>query len=770
MRRPGDRPERVRAGHCARLLPTSRLAWALVLLAVASALCFVPLFNLLAFEFAFALALPVSFAAAVEGIRARRAHPDSAGRAWLRGGLWATALAALPLVPISLNALRVRNCDYLEGLAFYAALPLTTAWVAVGIGVGLARVFRRANLMFFLLFFGTILLALYRFLMHPPVDVFHVFLGYYPGSLYDEVVEIGGRLMWSRLEDLSLAAAVVVFSALGEAPRRRWLAGLALLGVVATWWAARVHAIHRDAAWVQAELGGHRATTHLDLYHPSAWTPGRVALLATDLEFAYSELASFLAVAPSERPAIYLYPDRDTKKRLMGAGSTRIAKPWQRAMHIDGLNIGDPVALHELAHVFSADLANGPFHLSAHGILPQMGLIEGLAVAATWESGRLDGHQWSAAMRRVGAAPPLDRLLSPTGFLTSYSRTAYTLCGSFVRFLHDTEGPEAVAATYRAGQVWPPDTLAPRVAAWESQLDALPLDPRALAEARDRFDRPAIFAKVCAHEVAALRRDAGRAIATGDATAGLAILDTLLGHVPGDVSARLTRISLLLALGRTAQALEATQEIAADEHAGAAARQRAREWLADLAAAGGQVAEATAQYDALLAVAYDRDQIRRLAVKRGALAGGPASAAILRLLTLPPGTPRAVADAVLDEAAAAAQGDAVVAYLLGRRHLQNRRFTDGMAALEAALIAGLTHPALRFEARRLLARAHFDQGHYLDAAVAFDALATEPDDQVERGERFELARWARRARFFAAAGVDKDQGHPEDAADTEEAE
>lgn len=744
--------------------------WACLLFAVGAVLCFVPLFNLLAFEFAFALGIPVTICAGALGVRAQRASAASPmaspWRAWARAGLRATALAAIPLLPISLNALRVRNCDYLEGLAFYAVLPGLGAWIAAGLGVAIGRIAPRRGIWLFLLFFvASIGVGVARFWWQPPVDAFHLFLGYYPGSLYDEVVDIGRRLLASRAEDLGLAALAVALAATRRGQRLQLVVAVAIAAGTST--LAWLHDIHRSTGWVQRALGGHRATEHLDIYHPAGWSKARVDALATDLEFAYAELAAFLAVTPAERPAIYLYADVDSKKRLMGAGTTRIAKPWQRAMHLHGLQVGDPVAIHELAHVFSAELADGPLHLSLRGLLPHMGLIEGLAVAATWESGRLDGHQWSAAMHQVDAAPPLERLLSPTGFLAANSRTAYTLCGSFVKFIHDTEGPEAVAATYRAGGIEPPERLTPLVAAWQAHLATQPLDPRALADARNRFDRPAIFHKVCAHEVAALRRDAGKAIQRGRADEALAINERLLGHVPGDTQARLLRVSLLLAQGQTAKATEFAREIADDERAGAVVRGRAHEWLADLDAAAGRLEPAGAAYDALLAQTYDREQIRRLAVKRAVLSGGPAGPPILALLTAPPGTPEAQADALLDQAAAAEPTRPLVQYLVGRRHIRERRRDEGITVLQAALDGGLAPSALRFEARRLIGKAHFDRRRYLDAARTFQALAQDPDPEIERGERFGLDRWARRAQFFASHSVDKDPGPLEDAADFE---
>lgn len=739
-----------------RTLRAERL-WAVVLAGVALVLCFVPLFDLLAFEFAFALGIPVAICAGLIGTRAEGA---TAWRRWGVGARQALILAAIPLPIISLNALRVRNCDYLEGLLFYLLLPGLTAVVASGWGVLVGRLTRRRRRAFWALLLGAVGWSIARFWLDPPVDAFNPFLGYYPGSIYDEVVPIGDRLLWSRAEDLAWAIAAVACAGLARG-RAALVAGVAVAVAIGVRIGAIAHDVHRDAAHVQRALGGHRATAHLDVYYPKAWPSARIDALATDLEFAYAELATFLNTTPVGRPTIYLYPGQPTKKRLMGAGRTRIAKPWQRSLHVHSPNVGDPVTIHELAHVFSAELSDAPFHLSMRGPLPHMGLIEGLAVAATWESGRLDGHHWTAAMRAAKVAPDLEALLAPTGFLAKNSRTAYTMCGSFVRFQHDTEGPAAVEATYRNGHVVPADRLGALVAAWEAHLDGLVVDRRAILEAKDRFDRPAIFRKVCAHEIAALRTEAAQAIGGGDLAGGLRSLEVLLGHVPRDVAARVDRVAVLIGLGRIEAAQAHAQEILADERAGAVARNRARELLADVAATRGE-AGAAAEYAALLDDAFNRALIRRLAVKRAALAH-PAGGPVIAMLTAPRGTAAETIAGYVARIRAEAPDWAVGQYLSARRYLDDGERDAGEAALRAALAGDLPHPALRFEAHQLLARSAFDAGRYAEAAAGFDALAARTDLDVQSGERDALRRWARRSRFFG--DVDRPRLPDEDAAE-----
>src|SRR6478735_11475860 len=79
-------------------------------------LCFVPLFNLLAYEYAFAVGLLAAVTAPIIGLGAslRAGRPGEA----LVDALGLATLHLLPgLVLISLNATRVRNCNFVDGLS-----------------------------------------------------------------------------------------------------------------------------------------------------------------------------------------------------------------------------------------------------------------------------------------------------------------------------------------------------------------------------------------------------------------------------------------------------------------------------------------------------------------------------------------------------------------------------------------------------------------------------------------------------------------------------
>jgi hypothetical protein len=728
----------------------SLAAWILILWG--AALCFVPLLHLLAFEFALFTTVPVTFVAAGRGMRAAdrpgiRSHARPLGR--LLG------LTALPLVPITLNALRIQNCNLVEGFLFYLLLPGLTAPIAYLWGYACARWRPRRPRRVFALVFAASFAAPVGFLVFaPPVDAFHWFLGYYPGSLYDEVIPLTGRLVGARVIDLAFAFAAALAVA-GGRDARLVAAGIAGAGLAA----GLPLDLFRTADHVQSELGGFVETPEIRLHHPAGLPGEHVAALMTELAFRHGELATFFGRRPEAPIDVWFYADGRQKKRLMGAGAVRIAKPWQRAVHLQVPDVGDGILAHELAHAFSAEISAAPHHLSLTPFLvPNMGLIEGVAVAAAWDDSPLDAHQWTLAMHRLGVARPLRTLLSPQGFLTANSRVAYTQCGSYLRWLRDTDGPEAVEALYRRGHLEAPADGSPDpVDAWLAFLETRTVSAAALATARLRFDRPAIFGKTCAHEIAALRARLEE-IPGHDVEAGLAVVEAILSHLPDDPDAQLTRIAWLARRatgGPTDEqaALDAADALAARPDIGLVRRARAREWQADLRARRGRpddLAIARALYDALDDAHFDRAWTRRIAVKRAAVDGGAWGRDVIALLTRPDEAGPDSGDALLERIVAAAPDHPLTHYLRGRRFIQRGDTVAGLLHTQAALDAGLPHRTLTFEALRLVAATRFQRGAYTDAAAAYAHLTARMDLEIEAGERAVLETWSRRSHFFAA--------------------
>ncbi len=251
------------------------LVWGGVLALAALALDFVPLFDLLGFDFSFVVGLGAAFAAADVGhgavTAARRAHQ--------RVSLWALvssavaaglALLAAPLLLSLANAWRVRNCNLPVGLAFYALLPVASVLVAAPAGVLaalLVRGPRLGRLLALMLPAASIAWAMLRLYLDPPVFALDPFGGYFPGPIYDEGLRPSARLLWFRLANLTwIATALVLAGCLSRGgqpdeagpPTLAWRPFPSRL-TLARWLGAALALLLGSALWFgfRAELGFH---------------------------------------------------------------------------------------------------------------------------------------------------------------------------------------------------------------------------------------------------------------------------------------------------------------------------------------------------------------------------------------------------------------------------------------------------------------------------------------------------------------------------------
>ena len=138
-----------------------------------------------------------------------------------------TLLIAPLIILLSLNALRVENCDLSDGFAFFFLLPVISCAYATAVGlffgfwmqrrwVGIYRIPRVYHSSRFL---RSSTISSF----HPPVFGFHAAFGYFPGPIYDEQISITGSLLIARgiailLAWLFLSLSIITFES-GRRPQ-----------------------------------------------------------------------------------------------------------------------------------------------------------------------------------------------------------------------------------------------------------------------------------------------------------------------------------------------------------------------------------------------------------------------------------------------------------------------------------------------------------------------------------------------------------------------
>ena len=752
--------------------------WLALLAILAGVLCFVPLFDVLGYDFAFAM----GFAAALAGVdlghgvvvRARAGGGDGDAPAVALARRVGLALAAalgvlvLPLVLSLANGLRVLNCNLGAGLAFYVLLPVSTAVFAAPAGV-LAATFvgRRARLVAWLLPILSLAWTGWRLYEGPAVFAFDPFGGYFPGPIYDEALRPPARLVHFRLVNLVWigAATAVALAAIGRGrDPRRWRRPLFAAAVPLVVASALFFSWRGDLGFymrrgdLKAALDRTFETEHFVVHYATGAgkTPTDVELQAEDYEFRYAQLVEILGAEPAGPVTVWEFPNADVKKDFVGAGHTLYAKPWTREIFLQAERFPSARLRHELAHVFAGAFGDPLFGIAFRwkwkGPLPvpiiAMGLVEGLAEAADWTDpdGGSTIHQDAAAMIADGLAPPLASVVG-AGFSAQAGARAYTMAGSFCAFLLDTRGPERLRALYRSAgnflDVYR-TPLASLEEEWRQFLAKQPVSSRDKARASEQFRRPAIFKKVCARELAA-RVAAARGLERVVPARAVKLLEDACHADPHEPSYRLELAQARAFAGDTRASLEALGRLAADADLTDPMHGQVASLAAEIEFHAGDFANATAEQRRYLDLATE-DVERRQGLARLRGLATPAARATLGRALFGDALGMAGADPLLtfhlmSEYARLHPADRVGPYLLGRQLVGRapeealpflRRACDDEAPVPARPGEDALPPVFERECRRLIAEAAYRLGEYERARAALTLLAGEAEGEAEQ--------------------------------------
>jgi hypothetical protein len=675
-------------------------------------------------------------------------------------------LVGLSLAVAWINGLRVGLCDPWAALGFYPVLPLASAVLVAVAGAAIAAATTRrtsAASLAVVLVLVTGAVTAWPILTGPQAFAFNHLLGHVPGPLYDERAEIGPALLGYRGLTLAWALALFAGAALHLRPGRfalyRWphrgrpvavtlLVSALALGAVLQHRRSELGFFQNDRSVARA-LGGVVETEHFVIHYPAERSADWVARTVRDHEFQYAEVRAWLALPEGAGAPIvsYVFRSASEKGDLTGAARTSIAKPWLGAMYIHDQGYPHGVLKHELVHVLAAKFGSFPFRASSRSPLAMnTGLVEGLAVAADWRADELSVHGWARAMREVGVAPDVRDLFTASGFFSQSSARAYTLAGSFVRWLADTHGIDAVKAAYRAGDLSVVDDPGLLFAAWETFLDAEPVDPAVRRLAEHRFRRPSILRRPCAFDVSTARQRGREALRAGRHAEAHRHFRRAAELEPQDPWHLKGLLDTHLAADEDADARRVAEDLLVHPNADDRLKAEAAMTLGDLAWRNGDL-EAAAERFAEVTAFSTGEALGRLAVAKGIVVADPILAEGLRDF-LQGRLRRDLGLLILRDLLDERPDEPLVHYLLGRQLHTVGVYERAIRHLEAADALGLPDAGgLRLENLRLIARAWYESGDHPAAADAWRRLAEDPG--AGEGARLQAADWKRRARFLA---------------------
>ena len=432
---------------------------------------------------------------------------------WIRETVKQIIPLMTPIIVFGLNSIVVQNCDWLGGVQFWFVIPVLTVVIVSGmVGVVSQITASRIRTIVLILLLCDVVFLLWRLAWWPPVSGFNILIGWFAGSIYDEALTLPLNLVLYRLNTILILVLLGMFCQIVKGDKSNfiifhfsWLACTLVLSF--SIFSAPI--VLRDSKWVQSELGASLQTEHFIVYFdPSDISQKEELALKQDLEFRYREMKEFFDEDPvqwkNRKIEVFLYPNTEVQQRLIGTRNTFVARPWTHQMHLRW-TFGSTALAHELSHLFSAPFGGWLLTLPTHNNgLVNIGLLEGVAVAADWPLDQYSPHVVSSVLLEENLLPNIEEAFDPMGFWKNPSGKAYYSMGSFVRWLIDEYGIEKMKGFYQGTEFHELyiKNLKEAISEWKLFLKDVQVNKIHKKQILIRFDRKSIFQKVCARRIA----------------------------------------------------------------------------------------------------------------------------------------------------------------------------------------------------------------------------------------------------------------------------
>jgi hypothetical protein len=502
---------------------------ALLYFLIACILTQIPLFNYLGYEFSALMTIPtaiISGTITIQFLREHRKKPLTR-RTWLIvivDYLHINFLLLLiPLVVISLNALVVKNCAFAKGVAYYVLSPISTMFFSVALALVIGTLFRKAILVYCIIVVGILSQIIFITYTQPQLYAYNFILGFFPGITYDET--IGDKNIFLLYREFTLIAVFMMISFFAiivvrfrehdrfsrnylevrnhfNEDKKLWILVVICLVVLS------VGHIYRDklgieysATDIQQQIGRRSESDHFVFYYSSDnYSAAEMQRLKVESEYHFSKVALALRLHDIDHKKInvYIYPNSDWKRKLIGTSNTNIAKPWKNEIHLTK-NTFNETFRHELVHILASEFGFPIIHAST-----RMGLNEGLAVAVDWDEGLYTPHQYASALLREKALENTDQLFTLSGFSVQSNTYAYIVAGSFCKYLIDRFGIDRFKFAFANGSFVMAfgEHLQSLIKDWQVYLRTIENSDISSEAVKAMFFHQSIFYKTCARAVA----------------------------------------------------------------------------------------------------------------------------------------------------------------------------------------------------------------------------------------------------------------------------
>lgn len=410
-----------------------------------------PLTDALGFEYSAIFGIILSLFAGIYSASFCRSENAGADVLFRRNKIQFAVMFLLPLLLAVLKSILFPKCPYFEGIIFYFVITLPAMLLGISLGYFSLRISSRfAYVIFVILWLIVLLMPVKEIYSNPQVYFYNSFIGYFPGTIYDEDIPIDHKLIAYRVLIVAMSFFIFLLSdfRFGKIKFSGAFRSLILAFTVFIFGLLKpLLGLATDLGTMKSKLGAELETEHFIINYPKDFDKDKAELIALSHEYYYDNLENSFGVRASAKIRSFIFKNGEQKGRLFGANRADVAKPWLRQIYINYENMSASLQ-HELAHVISGEFGVTPFKV-AHNLNPA--LIEGVAVAMDNDFAGYDIHSITKMALLAGYRVDVRNLFSGLNFFGQFSSVSYQFAGSFIKFLIDKYGFMKVESLYRDG-------------------------------------------------------------------------------------------------------------------------------------------------------------------------------------------------------------------------------------------------------------------------------------------------------------------------------
>jgi len=446
---------------------------------------------------------------------------------------------------------------------FYLLLPITSFVLIYSLLNYLIKTSTGKKIVFlkyYLILLITIFADLYAVYEQPQVFAYNVFLGYFQGSIYDVGINISSSLKYFNAYKVSLAVVLIMFTYRKNLQKQIFaliifLSFIMMIGYI--FFNKNELYLISTREFIKKELKGFIETKHFKIFYSKIPNIEKnIKKLSIEHEMYFKELEETLKIKYDEKITSYVFKDSNEKKQLMGAGNTLIAKPWLNEIYINYADFPHPVLKHELIHIFFGKVADNFLKVAMNNFIPQIGIIEGSAVAFEDNYESLNLQEKLHILFKLNKFPNIESLISYKGFWQQNNYFAYQTTGAFFQFILKKYGIETIKEIYKNGSFNVLDKSVKELTKeWIEEIKLLDAPKNYISQTEIMFSQQSIFQRVCPHIIVDLQKKLSKPLSLNDFAQCKVILEEIINYEPQNYQHYLNSVQISIKLKQYKEAL-----------------------------------------------------------------------------------------------------------------------------------------------------------------------------------------------------------------------